>query len=386
MPYSLAREPRPARPPEARRDGAAVVAARGRRRSRAGASGDPFGVWKLWRFQTALRNVDRRSEPTGTWDAEFDARAPAPTACPTPGGKATIDKPFWQSIVTAPNLTRTPWDDPVPTEADLVEYLPTETTALSVDRPSVVVPLGHGDRRRAGPPPRLPGRAGRRRAGRRCSYRLVPKWHGKKSVDWLPGAVGWTAAVAALLQNGTNPALPAGWTTGPAPLRQRVSTGADVAAGAPQAVSFDVDLGTGIKTGTLAILVAVVHTTADAVALSDVPLRQLTLDRRHVAVRSVLLRWSGTEVGSLFACCPRTCRRSRSTTTSWSRRTSSSTTSNPEFRDRAPRIVEQGEAQGWLWEDRFYPLIVPGQRRRRASSARVSPDAATTSSRGATRT
>ena len=120
-------------------------------------------------------------------------------------------------------------------------------------------------------------------------HRLVPKWHGKKSVDWLPGAVGWTAAIAALLQNGTNPALPAGRrladTTTP-----RRSPAVAVAAGAPQAVSFDVDLGTGIKKGTLAILVAVVHTTADAVALSEVPLRQLTLDRRHVAVRSVLLR------------------------------------------------------------------------------------------------
>ncbi len=32
----------------------------------------------------------------------------------------------------------------------------------------------------------------------------------------------------------------------------------------------------------------------------------------------------------------------------------------PRFRDRAPRIVEQGAAQGWLWEGRFYPLMFQG--------------------------
>ena len=42
---------------------------------------------------------------------------------------------------------------------------------------------------------------------------------------------------------------------------------------------------------------------------------------------------------------------------------------DPKFRDRAPRIVERDGAEGWLWEDRFYPLIVPGERATRASSA-----------------
>jgi predicted TIM-barrel fold metal-dependent hydrolase len=30
------------------------------------------------------------------------------------------------------------------------------------------------------------------------------------------------------------------------------------------------------------------------------------------------------------------------------------------YRDRAPRIVEQDDRQGWLWEDRFYPLTFQG--------------------------
>jgi predicted TIM-barrel fold metal-dependent hydrolase len=33
---------------------------------------------------------------------------------------------------------------------------------------------------------------------------------------------------------------------------------------------------------------------------------------------------------------------------------------DPTYRDRAPRIVEQDDRQGWLWEDRFYPLSFQG--------------------------
>ena len=33
---------------------------------------------------------------------------------------------------------------------------------------------------------------------------------------------------------------------------------------------------------------------------------------------------------------------------------------DPKFRDRAPRIIERDGAEGWLWEDRFYPLMFQG--------------------------
>jgi hypothetical protein len=251
-----------------------------------GTPADPLGFWRLWRFQVALRKVDRRSEPTGRWDAEFDAVLRA-NGAPVVGGKAVIDKPFWQSIVTAPNLTQLPWDRPTPSEADLVELLPAETTALAIDKPSVTVPLGpltvHVMLHHRGFPA-----AGDAQVT--LLYRLVPKWQAKKSVDWATGAVGWTAAVSALLSAGTAPgALPAGWHLAD-PATPRRQPAAAVAAGAPQAVSLDLDVGAGVKKGTLALLVAVVHAGDDPVALSEVPLRQLALDRRHVAVRSVLLR------------------------------------------------------------------------------------------------
>lgn len=33
---------------------------------------------------------------------------------------------------------------------------------------------------------------------------------------------------------------------------------------------------------------------------------------------------------------------------------------DPKFRDRAPRIVERDGDEGWLWEDRWYPLLFQG--------------------------
>ena len=40
---------------------------------------------------------------------------------------------------------------------------------------------------------------------------------------------------------------------------------------------------------------------------------------------------------------------------------------DPKYRDRAPRIVERDRAQGWLWEDRFYPMIFQGNAHTRPS-------------------
>ena len=38
---------------------------------------------------------------------------------------------------------------------------------------------------------------------------------------------------------------------------------------------------------------------------------------------------------------------------------------DPRFRDRAPRIIERDDAEGWLWEDRFYPLTFQGNSKTR---------------------
>jgi hypothetical protein len=104
----------------------------------------------------------------------------------------------------------------------------------------------------------------------------------------LTGNVGWTAAIAALLKNGTNPALPAGWILADT-ANPRHSPVDDVLAGSPAAATFDVDLST-VKDKGLVLLVAVVHSVNDEVSLTELPLRDLTLASPHVAVRSVLVR------------------------------------------------------------------------------------------------
>jgi hypothetical protein len=58
---------------------------------------------------------------------------------------------------------------------------------------------------------------------------------------------------------------------------------------------------------------------------------------------------------------------------------------DPKFRDRAPRIVKRDRVEGWIWEDRFYPLSFQGNARR-AGSERARRATARTSSPGGTRT
>ena len=252
----------------------------------AGASADKFGFWKLWRLQTALRHDDLRSKATGVWDADFDTVLQA-NGVPTPGGTNTITKPYWESKVTGANLTRLPWDSPQPTEADLIEYLPAEANPFGDRQPSVLAPKGvltaYIVLHHRGAAPAALGDV-----QTTLLYRVAPKWQGKASTDWLPGNVGWTAAIRDLLANGTNPALPAGWLLAD-PTNPRHSPASDVAAGAPAIATFDVNLG-AVKDKAVVLLVAVVHSANDAVSLTELPLRDLARASPHVAVRSVLVR------------------------------------------------------------------------------------------------
>ena len=248
---------------------------------------DPFGTWKLWRFQAALRHEDLRCVAKGVWDDEFEAVLLANGVPTTPGGSATITKAYWESIVTGVNLSRLPWDTPQPTEADVADYLPAEATPLGDQPPSVLVPAGKITayvllhHRGAAP-------AARADVQTTLLYQVVSSWQGKASTAWLPGAVGWTAAIAGLLTDGTNPALHAGWALADV-ADPRHSPATDTAAGSPAVATFEVDL-RGVKDKALVLLVAVVHSANDPVSLTELPLRDLALASPHVAVRSVQVR------------------------------------------------------------------------------------------------
>ena len=248
---------------------------------------DRFGSWRLWRLQTALRHDDPRSRPNGVWDDMLDTVLRA-NGVPTPGGVPTITKAYWESKVTGANLDRLPWDTLRPSEADLVEHLPAEMNPFGDRPPSVLVPRGvltcHVMLHHRGAAP-----AASSEVQTTLLYRVVAGWQARASaVDWLPGSVGWTAAIATLLTDGTTPALPTGWLladTG----TPRHPPADPVAAGAPAVATFDVNLGT-VNDNSLVLLVAVVHSANDHVSLTELPLHDLVLSSPHVAVRSVLVR------------------------------------------------------------------------------------------------
>ncbi len=247
-------------------------------------AGDPTGTWRLWQFQAALRALDPRVEPNGDWPLRFDEvlkRAGAPLS----GGKRAVTTAFWNTVVTAANVAALPWDGTRPSEADLIEWLPTIGDTLAADGPSCAVPAGPAtvqvmlhDR---GLPETAPDKV--RVALLRFAFGPLA---GQKSPAWVPGDVGWTAAVTAFLNNGTAPALPPGWTLVPGTASAAAHPLGPVAAGEPQAVGFDVDF-TGAAAGNLFLLVAVVWSEKDPTTLVDQPLRALTVGNHHVAVRSV---------------------------------------------------------------------------------------------------
>jgi hypothetical protein len=242
---------------------------------------DPAGIWRLWQFQAALRNLNARSEPNGAWPSRFDdvlRRAGAPLA----GGKRAVTAAFWNTVMTPANVNGAlPWDAPRPSEADLIEWLPT-VGGTNVDAPSWTVPAGpvtvqvmvHDRGFPASPKDKVKVA---------LLQFAVGKWVGKKAGAWAPGNVGWTAAIDAFLNSNVAPSLPVGWSLVPAGAGSVPA--AEVAAGSPQAVSFDTTLAG--PAGTLYLLVVVVWSDKDKAGLTEQSLRDLTLNDHHVAVRSV---------------------------------------------------------------------------------------------------
>jgi hypothetical protein len=119
-------------------------------------------------------------------------------------------------------------------------------------------------------------------------WRPITTWQTLASTAWATGNVGWTAAITALLTDGTPPGAIAPWrladTASP-----RHTAGADAIAGAPAVVTFDVDLST-VANGSLVLLAAIIHSANDHVTIAESPIDQLTRSSPHVAVRSVVVR------------------------------------------------------------------------------------------------
>jgi hypothetical protein len=248
----------------------------------------PFDKHRLWVFKTALRRIDPLVRADGTWSADFQARmlarrsAAGIPATPTP----RVDGPIWTNVVTAARRYAPPWDDPAPTEADLLELVvdrpppagDTASLALTRGRAKVEVLVHH---RHAV-------------AVEAAQVRVVLLRHALAASPDIGAAlpVTFTAKVAEALASGNPPtggwgSLPDGWTVADAatPLR---SPALPVHPRTPRAVTFDVDFGAG-PANSRWMLVAVAASTLDTAAFTGANLRDLVLGSRCIAARTVRL-------------------------------------------------------------------------------------------------
>jgi hypothetical protein len=248
----------------------------------------PFDRHRLWVFQTALRRIDPLVRADGTWTADFQARLLARRAAAGVPAAATprVDGPIWTNVVTAARRYAPPWDDPAPTEADLLELV-VDRPAPAGDTASLALTRG---------PAKVDVLVHHRHAVavEAAQVRVVLLRHALAASpdDGAALPVTFTAKVAEALASGNPPAggwgsLPDGWTVADAatPLH---SPAGPVHPRTPRAVTFDADFSTD-PANSRWILVAVAASTLDTAAFTGANLRDLVLRSRCVAARTVRL-------------------------------------------------------------------------------------------------
>jgi hypothetical protein len=247
-----------------------------------------FDRHRLWAFQTALHRLDPMVKADGRWSLDFETRLLArrkAAGVPNPESPR-VDRPIWRDVVTRARCYATPWDDPAPTEADLLELVidrppPTgDKASLALTRGRAVVEVLVHHRHQV--------------AVDAAEVRVVLLRHALAASPDNGAAlpVAFTAKLAQALASGGPPSggwgsLPGGWTVADAarPLR---SPGRPVHPRTPRAVNFDVDFGAS-PANSRWILVAVAASTLDPAAFTGATLRDLVLRTRCVAARTVHL-------------------------------------------------------------------------------------------------
>ncbi len=268
----------------------------------------------LQRFQAALRSStgDARIIANGLWDGYFsellrDNGAPSTPVVPPPPAPllpqslVRIDKTYFDAHFKkaagpagVDHRTAEPWGTVAPTLADLLELTPavnegaaTEATCSLQAKPWKVEVVVHqrGRNPRAGADVRVT-----------LLWFMDPLVKNRMAFNeparWAAIAGDWTAPVQTMLNsaNGiaSSAALPSGWhyVLGTnATSRRRDLTGQTLDALNAGVASFDLNL-TGLPKDRLVLLVAVLRAGADIV-LPNLPLRQLVLEQRALAVRAV---------------------------------------------------------------------------------------------------
>ncbi len=237
-----------------------------------------------WVFQTALHATDPLVRPTGVRTAQFEARLRVAN-----GNSTRITRGVWNAIVGTPNAPSAnvfadPWNGPSPTEADLFELVFNRAAPAGSPCSQVMAPvrtrvdvLVH--HRHSTPAPTADVRV-----------TLLRRTLTAAEADGAALPCAWTGVVQNLLRNaGALPALTDTWTFADESAGGAVrSPAGPVDARQSRAVTFDVDLHT-LAAGTRVMLLALVHSGADPVALpgGSPTLQNLVLGARHVAARLI---------------------------------------------------------------------------------------------------
>jgi hypothetical protein len=243
---------------------------------------------RLWAFQSALRRLDPLVRADGGWSVDFAKRLQARRqAANLPHTEfPRVDHAIWNDVVTRPRCYADPWDDPTPTEADLLELV-VDRPAPAGDKASLALTRG---------PAKVEVLVHHWHAAAvdSAQVRVVLLRHrlGASPDDGSALPAAFTAKVGQALATGGPPpggwdSLPGGWTVAdPAtPLR---SPDRPVRPRTPRAVGFDVDFGAD-PTDSRWILLAVAASTPDPAAFAGATLRDLVLRSHGVAARTVRL-------------------------------------------------------------------------------------------------
>lgn len=262
----------------------------------------PVDRFWLWSLQTALHTIDPLVIPDGRWTTAFRLRLAPIRVGLGLSNAARVDAALWNHAQVQAGFWADPWADGGPTEADLIERIvgaatprvgDVNTRATSPASLAVLRRRYHVDVciHHRGREPVAPGSvlvillqlALPANPAIWATQPLIPFPPIGPARDTLHIALDATPAAGGPLTPLL--ALPAGWAPPDAVLASRRPNRA-VATASPTIVTFDVDYSAAAR-GAQFMLLALVHSTADPLALTGATFREMILGSRHAAARSI---------------------------------------------------------------------------------------------------
>jgi hypothetical protein len=246
-----------------------------------------YSLGGLWAFQTALHAVDPACRPTSGWTKAFGRRLEIFRRAHDVGGSPVpanllqvIDANVWGQVVDASHVFAPMWDGGEPTEADLLElvrmgHAGDGSTFVPAAHLNVDVLVHHRDSRPI--------------AGTKVRVTLLQRDVSGPAKPWEAARIeaDACAAVGTALTGVPPAAMPAPWSYATNASRV-LSPTAGVDARTPRPVTFTFDA--SILGGSSILLLAVISTDDEAVALAPGLVRDLVRSDAHLAARVLRVR------------------------------------------------------------------------------------------------